>query len=103
MSKKADMSINTIVAAALAIFLLLVLMFVFKNQIGNLAGGFFSAGNSAKAGINGTTCQTLIGGRVCNENIDKYNDYTKTQIPPSAGTKWSDCPSNICWELGVKK
>jgi hypothetical protein len=123
MAKKAEMSINAIVAAALALIVLVILLFIFKNQIGNIAGGFTSAGNNAKGGISGTTCKTLLGDRICeNQCDDKIKAvYTCTIIPkptcsdedtkkydnmkprpsPYPCAKWSDCTD--CVEITKKQ
>lgn len=120
MSRKADMSIQTVVVAALAMIVLIILIVIFKTQIGNLAGGFTSTGNSAKSGLAGKTCQTLIGGRVCDPTEANYprTNYTWELVPKPTCTPeqkdamdkhpgdnkyvcddWSDCLKKNCYEI----
>ena len=109
MGKKADMSMNTIVTAVLALMVLIILLYIFRLQITSIAGGFTSVGNDAKSGINGTKCQTILGGRICGEaDNNKYKDmnekYVLNEVPPPSNSKWSDCKnSNSCFEIGEKK
>lgn len=109
MSKKADISVNTIVVAALALIVLVIMIFIFKGQIGNISSGFFSAGNDAKSGMNGTKCQTMLGGRVCGGGLDKYPDaiYEKNMVVPPVSGKWIDCEKTTvtdknCYEITKK-
>ncbi len=106
MSRKAEISTETIVVAALAMIVLVVLIIIFKTQISNLAGGFMNTGNSAKAGLNGNQCQTLIGGRVCG-GTTAYTQYEAkyqlTPVTPPVGASWSDCGSQACYDIGPAK
>ena len=89
MGKKADMSIQTIVIAVLALTVLLILIFIFKNQTGKANTGFNYASNDAIGGIQGTKCQTMFSDTKCCDNV-----YTKT-IPHKTNETgeipWSDC------------
>lgn len=113
MKKKADLSIQTIVVAVLALTVLIILIIIFKNQTGKAAGGFSLVGDDALGGLSGKKCQTLLGDKVCGKST-KYPDteyvYTKldppcqTLIDPKdvskgcSKTGWSDC-SGDCFEV----
>ena len=103
MKRKGDLSIQTIVIAALSMIVLLILIFIFKDQIGNLAGGFRNAGDSARGNINGTRCQSLIGNRYCNPSSSTYptSTYNWDTIPPPP-SGWSDCKTGQCVEITPK-
>jgi hypothetical protein len=111
MSKKADISVNTIVMAALALMVLIILLFIFRNQISNVAGGFTSVGNNAKAGAEGTNCLSMLGGRACGKAPNGYHTvgialekpclvYTDPKDVSKGCSKsgWKDCSAE-CYEI----
>ena len=118
MKKKADLSINMVVMAALAIIVLLILIFVFKGQINGASNSFFDISKWAHGSARGEVCKSIASsGRVCassspdDENGLKYrelpnpscsskqiNDLAeKNTAKPYACNGWSDC-DNKCYE-----
>lgn len=120
LNKKADMSIQTIVVAVLALTVLIILIVIFKNQTGKAAGGFSLVGDDAMGGLTGKKCQTLLGDRVCEGkfNKEKYPIDTYKLIPLPSPTctpdeekkmtedktgkynckVWSDC-ATTCYDV----
>lgn len=100
MNKKGDISINTIVVAALSITVLIIMIFIFRNQIGNISGGFTTIGSDAKQNINGTKCESILGDKVCGEDKSNYdNKYDLVLLPKPNGGKWTDCTVQECYEI----
>lgn len=112
--KKADLSMNTIVIAVLALIVLVVLAFVFRDQISNATKGFTFVGDDAKAGIAGVKCETLLGDKICSSNMNRAG-YEKNGAEPlpkpckkktdgkcTGGYGWIDC-SGECYLISDLK
>ena len=88
MKKKGMLSLQMVVVAALALIVLVVLAFVFRDNITRTAKSFFKIGEDAEAAARGTKCVTFLtaGTHKCAPSCEKGWH----EIYPSGG-EWTDC------------
>jgi len=97
--KKGDLSINTVVIAALAIFVLVVLIIVFNTQIRKGAFEYFNIQDDAASAAKGNKCVTILsaGTHKCVTGSCESTWMELSPSDPDAG--WKDCgPTRVCCE-----
>lgn len=97
MQKKANISTETIIYAVIALTVLILLLIIFRTQIGKSAGGIGSVSDEANKGLKGENCKTLFGDRIC--GLNEPNGYTCNIVPNKPSGGWKDCPGAECCEL----
>lgn len=109
--------------AVLAITVLIIMIFIFRAQVGRISGGFFEIGDDAREGATGKKCETFFGGRICGYRKGseyKKGEYEFSLVPripcsPEDDKKeqeskgkfycaWTDCQAkdeskNDCYEI----
>ena len=88
-SKKAEISLQMIILAILGLVTLVILIFVFKDQIGNVSQKYFGIVNQTEAESKGDICETMFGGRRCQTSCDEPGS-DKPYIY-DLGTGYKDC------------
>jgi hypothetical protein len=103
--KKGELAINWIVVAALALFMLLILMFIFGTQVGDFAEKYMSFGNQIDEARKGESCASFLDGRDCyTKQCTDLNDKADTPATEQSGFRyraapsppagaWKDCPA----------
>lgn len=86
MQKKGDISLETIIVAALVLFVLVIVIAIFSGQIKEYAKGFWGIGKEAEWEARGLRCVTIMGTRGCYENC-----LTGYEEVPEPADKWKDC------------
>ena len=87
-NKKA-MAMNTIVLFVIALVVLFVVLWIFKDQIGKAVSGYTKISTDIGETAEGIKCETIIGDRSC-QTGPKCSEGTK-QINPPIGKSWVDC------------
>jgi len=97
MAKK-GMALETVVTAILALIVLVVLAYVFRDQIGNAAGSIFKIGKEGEEGATGKRCITLVTStsRKCGDDCSKLEGTWREVFP--SGDKFEDCLAKHCCE-----
>jgi hypothetical protein len=95
MRKRGAISMEMIVYAALALIVLVLLGYIFRQQIGSSAGSLFKIGKEAEEGARGERCVTMMTAtsRKCSDKACEtgwHEVYTSD--------KWKDCPDKKCCE-----
>lgn len=90
MGKRAfELSIQTIVVAAIALIVLVVIIVVFGTQISKTAQQYLGISEQAAGEANVTNkCQTMFSSRVCAKDCQTTSN--KTMYVPVPGD-WADC------------
>ena len=95
--KKADLSLNTVVMAILALVVMIVLILVFREQIGSAAQRYFNIGDEAEETALGKKCQSFLSPstRQCGDTrpdeLYEWRNLGSTE----------DCLApSVCWERG---
>lgn len=87
MRKKGAISMEMIVYAVLALIVLVVIAFIFRQQISHAAGSIFKIGEEAEEGARGERCVTIMTAatRKCDTTCGEewHEVYTSG--------KWKDC------------
>lgn len=106
MSKKGiELTMQTIIVAVLMLIVLVVLIMVFRGQIGKSSQRYFAIGNQSEQELQATDkCMTLFGNRRCLnecpvEEIKVPGGESRYVVwtPVPAGAKgWSDCKATCC-------
>ena len=105
MKKRAvSLSMNTIVIAGLALLILVILILVFRGQIGKTTQSYLDIGKQASEEAKVTDkCETLLGNRVCVQSncppsqvVGKQTVSYYKLAEPQKG--WSDCKGKVCCE-----
>ncbi|MBW2979883.1 hypothetical protein KY360_00520 [Candidatus Woesearchaeota archaeon] len=93
MKKKGMLSLQMVVVAVLALIVLVVLSFVFRDNITRTAKEFFRIGEDAGEAARGTKCVTFLtaGTRKC---VDPCPEDWREVYP--VGEKWTDCDKKCC-------
>lgn len=95
MKKAQGLSLEIIIIAAISLFVLIVLLVIFRVQIFGGAEKYTKIGESAEQDIKGEKCASFIAVRQCSK--DK----------PSEDYEWTDLgkkncgAEEKCWERGV--
>jgi hypothetical protein len=94
MRKKSAISMEMVVYAALALIVLVLLGYIFRQQIGSSAGSLFKIGKEAEEGARGERCITVMTAtsRQC---LDKCEEGWHEVY--SSGD-WKDCEKKKCCE-----
>jgi len=87
--KKGNLSIQVVIVAILGFIVLVVLMFVFKDQITKAAGAYFDIGSDATDGAQGKRCVTIVSA-ANHKCVDKACEEGWQEIHAS-GEEWKDC------------
>ena len=92
--KKGDLSIQTIIVAILGLLVLIVLAFIFRDQITKAASNYFSIGKDATDSAQGNKCVSILtaGNHKCADKCDGEWHELNT------ATKWTDCKERKCCE-----
>lgn len=93
-AKKGEISLQMIILAILGLVTLIILIFVFKDQIGNVSQKYFGIINQTEAESKGDICETMFGGRRCQTSCDEP-DSGKPYIY-DLGTGYKDCKGQKC-------
>lgn len=103
MQKKGDISLETIIVAALVLFVLVVVIAIFSSHIKEYAKGFFGIGKEAEWEAKGVRCVTIMGTRGCYQN----SCPTEYEEVPEPADKWKDCDTDkgkkCCEKLSKEK
>jgi|ETNmetMinimDraft_11_1059920.scaffolds.fasta_scaffold31809_3 hypothetical protein len=102
MKKRAAISMETVVVAAIVLFVLVVVIAIFGSQIKDFAAGFTSISNTTKGIREGTVCKGFMSNKNCQDTCGETDNFYYEEIPaPSGG--WGDCPDEtLCCER-IKK
>jgi len=91
--KRAGLSINMIIVAALGLIVLVIVAFIFRTQVIDYASKYTQTADSAVKSAEGKTCATLFSTRKCSANKPTPGEWT-----PVSG-EWTDCGKDKkCWE-----
>lgn len=98
MKKKGMLSIQVVVMATLALIVLVVLVFVFRENIGRTSSSFFKIGEDAEEGARGVKCVSFMttGTHKCASSCE--TGWHEIYSPEG---KWTDCKENKCCEKGA--
>lgn len=91
---------NTIVIAALALLILVILILVFRSQIGKTSQSYIDIGEQASKEAGGANkCQSLLSSNACYPGPNCPSKYV---LIPEPAKKWSDCGKGevCCKPLG---
>lgn len=97
MKNKKGMAINTIVMLILALVVLIVVLFIFKDQITKALGGYTRIQEETGETIEGKKCSNILGDRKCYavDEETKSCPYGKRKITED----WKDCTEDeVCCE-----
>jgi len=95
--KKAQgLSLQVIIIAALSLVVLVILIIIFRQQIGTGAKRYTDIGQSAEDEVKGEKCISFITARQCSTDAPS-EDFGWIDV----GKK--DCKTGSCWERGEKK
>ncbi len=88
-NKKGDLSIQTIVIAALSLVILIILIMVFRTQISNAVKGYFNIGAQAQDMVGDEdNCASLFDDRFCAKECTAEAGEYEVYIVPG---KFADC------------
>lgn len=83
-NKKGEISLQMIILAILGLVALIILIFVFKDQIGRVSKTYFGITEQVEAESKGEVCESLFGGKKCMAACDETYKH-------NLGTDFSDC------------
>lgn len=98
--KKAQ-AMNKIVVLVIALVVLFVVLYIFRDQITKAISGYTRISTEAGETVEGVRCYTLLGDRTC-EDIDSGTggcpkEMRKVDPPPNK--EWKDCEeTQLCCE-----
>lgn len=106
MNRRAELAINWLVVAALAILVLFVMGFVFQDQVGRFIEKITNFGDDLDGVRKGEVCASVFTGRICYSSCADAQAFKRTTdpnvqysivLPSSDG--WNDCkPNEVCCE-----
>jgi hypothetical protein len=96
MKKKAQLSLQMIIVAALGLIVLVILAIIFKEHISSYAAGYKSTADNAIESAEGERCVSILttNPRKCSDTppSEEWTEVTLTK------DKWSDCEDEKCYE-----
>lgn len=84
---------NIVVMAILALIVLVVLSFVFSDQIRTAASSYFGIGKDATDGAQGKKCVTIVSA-ASHKCISACEEGWEEVFP--SGGEWTDCKEKCC-------
>jgi hypothetical protein len=88
-SRKGMQTIEIIVFVVIALVVLFVVLWIFRNQIGGALSSYNLISNKTLETAEGIRCETILEDKSCQAGPDCL-EGTKLVSPPS-GKSWSDC------------
>lgn len=99
-TKKGMQAIEIIIFVVIALVVLFVVLWIFKDQIGGTLKIFTNTSTKVGEMVEGVRCGTLLEDRTCEtpDSLGKCPDNNR-KVSPATGKKWSDCTEQqICCE-----
>jgi hypothetical protein len=99
-SRKGMQAIEIIIFVVIALVVLFVVLWIFKDQIGGAFKVFTSTSTKVGEMVEGVRCETLLKDKTCEtpDSLGKCPE-SKKKVSPPTGKKWSDCTEpKICCE-----
>ena len=95
--RKGSLTLETIIVAALALIVLVVLAFIFRTQVGDLVKKYRGVSDDLEEQAKGMKCVTLatMSQRQCESSCSA--EWSEVPLPAEA-KEWKDCKTKKCCE-----